>query len=187
MNRSGSTSLHRKGALVSFLFVVAAFPCEASAHRRFSSPVVANHPKSLRSLHKSWGIRPDLQKKNVLARISCWPRGGGAESIVEEDDEDEYDAEEYDDEEEEDEGSPATSDDSNGVQIEIKVEKYDDPLIASPLTNLIASFGVMMLARRVDLFNPKVVRIARYVLVHCFAAILAPLSYHPLFYSLSCA
>jgi hypothetical protein len=50
---------------------------------------------------------------------------------------------------------------TGGVQIELNVEKYDEPFVASPMTNLFATFGVMMLAKRVDLLSPPVVRVAR--------------------------
>jgi Phosphate transport (Pho88) len=54
---------------------------------------------------------------------------------------------------------------TDGIQIELKVAKYDEPLVASPLTNLYASLGVMLLARKVDLFHPTVVRIARFAFI----------------------
>jgi hypothetical protein len=41
---------------------------------------------------------------------------------------------------------------------------YDEPLVASPFLNLYVSIGVMFLAKKVDLFSPTMVRIARYVL-----------------------
>ena len=102
----------------------------------------------------------------------------GEESEEEADQEEaEYDEEEegaYDDEEEEEESvgvSDAEEDDDGGIQIDVQVEKYDDPLVPSPFTNLFATFGVMMLSRKVDLFHPTVVRIARYVFfsfsTHC--------------------
>jgi hypothetical protein len=99
------------------------------------------------------------QHTSLSSRINYFPRGGAV------DEEDEYDEEEYDDEydaeEEEVEDVEEDDDETDGIQIELNVEKYDEPLVASPMTNLFATFGVMMLAQRVDLFSPVVVRISR--------------------------
>jgi len=92
----------------------------------------------------------------LSTRIAEFPRGG---ADVDEEDE-EYD-DEYDDEEEESEEVEEAEDESEGVQIEVNVEKYDEPLLASPMTNLYVSLGVMLLARRINLFSPKIVRLAR--------------------------
>jgi hypothetical protein len=40
---------------------------------------------------------------------------------------------------------------------------YDNLLIMSPMASMIATFAVMMLSRRIDLFSVRVVRTARYV------------------------
>jgi hypothetical protein len=106
-----------------------------------------------------WGKRTSLAHTTLSSRINYFPRGGAV------DEEDEYDEEEYDDEydaeEEEVEDVEEDDDETDGIQIELNVEKYDEPLVASPMTNLFATFGVMMLAQRVDLFSPAVVRISR--------------------------
>jgi hypothetical protein len=110
-----------------------------------------------------WGKRTSLAQTTLSSRIAYFPRGGAV------DEEDEYDEEEYDDEydaeeeEEEMEDKEEDEDETGGIQIELNVEKYDEPLAASPMLNLFATFGVMLLAQRVDLFSPTVVRIARYV------------------------
>lgn len=100
------------------------------------------------------------------------PRGGAA-SEEEYDEETEYDVEDEDEEEQQvaaeaDEVSEydyedeeEEEDETGGVQIEVNVEKFDEPLVASPLMNLYASLGVMLLGRKVDLFSPTMVRIAR--------------------------
>lgn len=98
--------------------------------------------------------------KQTLSSVSLLnlSRGGAVEY------DDEYDDEEYDEEydvEDEEEEEMEEDDETSGVQIEVNVEKYDEPLMASPMANLYASLGVMLLARRVDLFSPMVVRIAR--------------------------
>ncbi|GAX23664.1 hypothetical protein FisN_12Hh238 [Fistulifera solaris] len=82
---------------------------------------------------------------------------GGSSSTEEEEEEEESDTED----EEEDEEDVVDS----GVQIEMNVEKYDEPLVPSPMLNLYASIGVMLLARKVDLFSPMVVKLARFAFV----------------------
>ena len=113
----------------------------------------------------------NLPQRALGARIPLI-RGGAS---VETEEDDEYDDEEYDesegeeekeeeDEEESDEGEEseaAEESDNEGVQLEVKVEQYDDPLTPNPMINLYASLGVMMLGRKVDIFSPVVVRIAR--------------------------
>jgi hypothetical protein len=55
--------------------------------------------------------------------------------------------------------------DIEGVKIELKVEKYDEPYFASPMSSLYASLGVMLLSRRVDLFHPTIVRLVRFLFI----------------------
>jgi hypothetical protein len=105
-----------------------------------------------------------LAHTTLSSRIAYFSRGGAVDEEDEYDEEEEYD-DEYDAEEEEEEEEvedmDEDEDETGGIQIELNVEKYDEPLVASPMTNLFATFGVMMLANRVDLFSPTVVRIAR--------------------------
>jgi len=117
-----------------------------------------------------WGASSDISNfDNVFVRtVSSFPRGGAlatGEDDEEEDSEAEESEEEYDtDDEEEEEYESDEEDDVVEVTTSVEAAEYDEPLVASPLTNLYASLGVMLLARRVDLFSPKVVRIARYYL-----------------------
>lgn len=46
---------------------------------------------------------------------------------------------------------------------------YDEPYFASPMLQLYTTFGFMLISRKLDLFQPKVVRIARYVYQAGFA------------------
>jgi Phosphate transport (Pho88) len=135
-----------------------------------------------------WGVSTATSQRahgGCIGRIGLFPRGG-AESVTgeesdddssddDDDDDDEQsvkvadegaeeeeeDDEESDSEEEDEEEEDGTGSIADDIQIELKVQKFDEPLVASPLTNLYASIGVMLLARRVDLFHPTVVRIAR--------------------------
>lgn len=95
------------------------------------------------------------------------------ESEAEEDDEDNEEEEseaeeegdtedEYDSEEEEEEEEVATK---AGKEIEETASEFDEPLVANPMTQLYATFGVMMLAKRVDLYNPTLVKIARFAFI----------------------
>jgi hypothetical protein len=142
---------------IQLLFLLAAAVSAISGHRQ-TFVRVHNQPQISSAL--SWNIEAGSYDEKIALRIASFPRGG-SDTDVEGGESDEYDDEveedEYDDES--DEGD----DDEKVVPIEISIEKYDEPLVASPMINLYASFGVMMLARRIDLFNPIVVRVARYV------------------------
>ena len=105
-------------------------------------------------LKQPWGRQPAVSPLFRITHI----RGGS--SSVEEDDDDVEEADTEDDEEEEDEENADT-----GVQIEMNVEKYDEPLVASPMLNMYASIGIMLLGRKIDLFNPTIVRLARFAFV----------------------
>jgi hypothetical protein len=120
---------------------------------------------------QTWGVSADIA--DISRRyVAAFPRGGS--SMEEGDEGDQYDDEDEDsdadDEERRVEAKGAEADESedeaeisaDGVQIELKVAQYDEPLVASPLTNLFVSLGVMLLARKCDLFHPTVVRIARF-------------------------
>ena len=77
----------------------------------------------------------------------------------EEEVEESYDTEdEYDEEEEEEEETQETS-----TEVEQTLSEFVEPLVASPMLQLYATIGVMMLSKKIDLYNPTVVRIARYV------------------------
>jgi hypothetical protein len=95
---------------------------------------------------KPWG-----QQQTVARRIMDI-RGGSST----EEEEEEYETED----EEEDEDMV-----DSGVRIEMNVEKYDEPLVPSPMLNFYASIGVMLLARKVDLFSPIVVKLTRFAFV----------------------
>lgn len=110
-----------------------------------------------------WGLT--IREGQRFDRIYAQLRGGSTEEdeYDEEVSEDEYDSEESSDvDENEDKVADATN---NGVQIEMNVQKYDEPLAPSPMINIYATIGVMLLAKRVDLFDPTVVRIARFLFI----------------------
>lgn len=101
--------------------------------------------------------------------------GGENETDVEEE---EGDQSEYDDESDNEETVAASeeADDEEDVAVTKTKPKrtqagraasvsvvYDEPIVASPFLNLYVSIGVMFLAKKVDLFSPTMVRIARYV------------------------
>jgi len=113
-----------------------------------------------------------------ICRISAVPRGGvllgddDEEEEEEEDDaeesdssegeEEEYDVEEEGEEDEYDSESEEEEDeDMASFEVDVSKAEYDDPLVPSPLNNLYATLAVMLLSKRIDLFNPTVVRIAR--------------------------
>lgn len=120
-------------------------------------------------------------RSNNDVLVALFPRGGFSSSTEEEDDGEETDDDgedptsavvveaEEDDEDEKEASDELEEDDGDSIgaiQIEMKVEQsFDEPWVPSPMSNLYASLGVMMLARRVDLFQPTVVRIARFAFI----------------------
>jgi hypothetical protein len=92
-------------------------------------------------------------------------RGGAIEE--DESDSEGYDSEyddEYDDEEEEeDEESDENEQDDSALQATASTGEVEfvDPLYISPMMGMYSTVAVMMLSRRIDLFNPTVVKIAR--------------------------
>jgi len=157
---------------------------EAATHPHRSSP----HPRtstrtdSDRNPFSRWALLATYHRDRpnhwsaAAQRIATLSRGGSS-SLEEEDadTEDEYDEyDQYDDEEEEENDDDETDveaegDDTteiaDGVQIEVNVEKFDEPLVASPLSNLYASLAVMLLSRKIDIFHPTVVKIARFAFI----------------------
>lgn len=89
-------------------------------------------------------------------------RGGAVSDDESEDEEDESDDESTDDDEEDDDelqNEETTAIDNISTQ---SLTEYDEPLAPSPFINLYASLGVMLLARKFDLFHPTMVKIARF-------------------------
>jgi len=83
------------------------------------------------------------------------------ESEAEEED---HDAEDLDVELENHNDGESETEEENDEAINDTTEvtsEYDEPLVASPMTQLYATFGVMMLSKKFDLYNPILVRLAR--------------------------
>lgn len=162
--------VNRYGIVIGILAVLLLTPTCASS---FFSP-----KRTIRVGH--WGIkshRIDLD----IACVSSWDvvQSLRAGSTVEEDEGDAYDEEdEYDDDDEdqvndEDESSSdeveEEADEAESEEIGPSVDEeestsiaeYDEQLSPPPGLQMGALLGVMLLSRRLDLFNPKVVRFAR--------------------------
>lgn len=84
------------------------------------------------------------------------------EEEEESDEEEEEETEEESDEEESDAEEEEVADVTQDMSVE--TSEFDEPLVMSPMIQLYATFGVMMLARKVDMTSPTVVKFARYVL-----------------------
>jgi Phosphate transport (Pho88) len=119
-----------------------------------------------------WRTRyPKGSSNTVTSIITSIPRGGSSKQDEQEDDDDELEKDtsqnddELEDEDEEDslqeEEDSASEEELRGVKIELAVEKYDEPWTLSPYTNLYVSLGFMMLAKRIDLLHPVLIRLAR--------------------------
>ncbi len=123
-----------------------------------------------------WGVSSHSRSAAASAAAMLRTRGGAA---VSSDDDDTYDDEyetdseydsEYDDydsdEESEDlQGSEAESDAVDVDDREAAVVEYDEPLHPSFMQSIAPSIGVMYLSRKVDLFDPKVVKTIRFAFV----------------------
>lgn len=91
---------------------------------------------------------------------------GGAAAIEEDSDSDVYDSEyddEYDDEDETSDVDELDDDTPSALQTSTPTSQVDyvDPVYLSPMMGMYATVAVMMLSRRIDLFNPTVVKVAR--------------------------
>jgi hypothetical protein len=85
-------------------------------------------------------------------------RGGQAS-----DSDDEYDQYDSQDDEDDDESKIEPKNDGN-KQMELKIATYDDQVSPPLYLQMLATVGVMLLSRRIDLLEPKIVRFARYVI-----------------------
>ena len=119
-----------------------------------------------------WGLSSEIRRDSSKVNLIAFPRGGSSteeEEVIDcDDDEDESTSASLGIEELDaidDESSDENEAEIDGVQIEVKIEKFDEPFVVSPMSNLYASLGVMLLARKVDLFNPVIVRIARFAFI----------------------
>ena len=156
---------------------------EAATHLHRPSPpprTTSTGTDSDRNPFSRWALLATYHRDrpnhwSAAKRIATLSRGGSS-SLEEEDadTEDEYDEyDQYDDEEEEndddetdvEEEDDDTTEIADGVQIEVNVEKFDEPLVASPLSNLYTSLAVMLLSRKIDIFHPTVVKIARFAFI----------------------
>jgi hypothetical protein len=117
----------------------------------------------------------DEEEEEEVEEVEEEKDDAGSES--EADVEEEGDQSEYDEESDTEETIASQTDDEDVSVAKTKQKRakadrspavsvsYDEPLVASPFLNLYVSIGVMFLAKKVDLFSPTMVRIARYVLV----------------------
>jgi len=124
-----------------------------------------------------WGVSFHSRSAAASAAAILRTRGGAAVSSDDDDTyDDEYETEseydsEYDDydsdEESEDlQGSEAESDAAVGVDDgEAEVVEYDEPLHPSFMQSIAPSIGVMYLSKKLDLFDPKVVKTIRFAFV----------------------
>lgn len=86
------------------------------------------------------------------------------EDEEETDSDEEEDSDEEDSEEEESEDEDEVqADEPSVVEESTSVSEYDDMLVPSPSTQLYSVIGVMLMARRLDMFSPTVVMVGRYV------------------------
>jgi hypothetical protein len=171
MSCLGSQKLvHRCGIVIWALVVLLLTPACASSF--FS-------PKRV-TLVGQWGIKSHRIDLDIPC-VSSWDvlQSLRAGSTVEGDEDEAYDdADEYDEDEDEVYDEDESSSDEEEVEEEEEVEseevepevdeaestsvvEYDEQLSSPPGLQMGALLVVMLLSRRLDLFNPKVVRFAR--------------------------
>eukprot|EP00977_Amphora_coffeiformis_P007754 scaffold1695_cov167-Amphora_coffeaeformis.AAC.24 len=163
-------SRHLRGLLLPlFLVLLSSWSCQ-SAHNRKPFPSLSN----TKTTTHPWGLTL-LSRKHQLSIIHQFPilvslRGGAHDSDADdesESDQEEEEENEYDDidEEETDDEDEAESDDEQDKPATIakKDTNYVDPLFPSPMMSLYSTVGIMLLSRKVDLFHPTVVKVARCV------------------------
>lgn len=100
----------------------------------------------------------DEDPDEVLKSETIAEEDASADEQEEDEDEDESEEveDEYDDEEEEHYEADVDSE---------EVAEFDEPLVASPMLQLYATFGVMILSKKIDLFNPTVVMACRFLFI----------------------
>lgn len=129
-------------------------------------------------LHNYLTISPDRQHNYARLQLALLlqPRGGGDNSIQINDEDDEGEYENYDEEEEdEEEEEEETIVPSSDVEPNSNNEKstsivYDTPWVINPINSFMVQLAVMMMCRKVDMKEYRIIRLARYVflpLVHC--------------------
>ena len=95
----------------------------------------------------------------------------GGEKIAQDEEDDDVDEDDVDDDEEDEEEEEEEDDDDEETLVvespkDTAVGEYDEMLIPSPSMQMYSVIGVMLLSRKLDMFNPTVVRVGRYVWVH---------------------
>ena len=120
-----------------------------------SASMPRTRPWGLTHLDWQQDHRPRLTQEFFTTPLHI-PRGGALEEDSEYDTYDsEYDA--YDEEED-------TTDEEEDSAVQVASAKdvdYVDPVYPSPMLGMYSTIGIMMLSRRLDLFSPRVVKIAR--------------------------
>ena len=146
---------HFRGLLLPlFLVLLSSWSCQSAHNCRPFQPLLTT----------AWGLTSSSLEQHS-SRIhhfsSLLSVRGGADSDDDEsesDEEDEYD--DTDDEEDDEEESDVEQDEA--APIAKKNIIYVDPLFPSPMMSLYSTVGIMLLSRKVDLFHPTVVKVARY-------------------------
>lgn len=135
-----------------------------------------NHRRNLEEASSS------LSHQKVLLSLRA---GATVEEVeVDEDEDVDSDAEVWDDEDEAYDEETSSSDEEEyesavEEEVDVSVEEYDTQLTPPPGLQMGGLLGVMLLARRIDLFNPKVVRFARYASVTCLSCSIVSLVLSP--------
>lgn len=125
-----------------------------------------------------WGILESLRAGATLEEVEV---DTDEEEEVDSDDEEtdsDDEEEDYDDDDDDDEETSSSGDEEDyesavEEEVDVSIEEYDKQLTPPPGLQMGGLLGVMLLARRIDMFNPKVVRFARYASVLTHVSFLA--------------
>jgi len=121
-----------------------------------------------------WGVSSHSRSAAASAAAILRTRGGAAVSSDDDDTsyDDEYETESEYDSEYDDYDSDTESEDSEAESDAVDVDdgeaadvEYDEPLHPSFMQSIAPSIGVMYLSKKVDLFDPKVVKTIRFAFV----------------------
>lgn len=139
--------------------------------------------RSSRALHRRWGrkinslcheSRSSIESCTRCLLLEDSLRGGAAEDesetensesdteeevVVVEEEKESEDESETEDEAEAEEESEVEEDTGNDAIA--TASDFDAPLVANPMIQMYLIFGIMMFSKRLDLYDPKVVRMAR--------------------------
>jgi len=129
---------------------------------RTASAAIAGRSLALSNVSK-WGL-PDTRIHKICSLETLKSlRGGQVDDEDTDDDEEEEDEVEGSEEEEEDEEEEEEEEDE--IEIDTAVVEYDTPLELPATIQMGTMLGLMVLTKRLDMYDPKIVRFGRFIFI----------------------